>query len=130
MRIYTEKNSITEFSDEYRFLSNFYPVEIECDLSLNMTSTHRVLFPTLEHAYQASKSESAAHHWVISMLETPGKAKRYGRKLPISESWKERRVDIMEYLLRIKFAKGGELAQKLTDTWPKELIEGNTHLSD
>lgn len=127
MRIWTEKNSILEFSGEYRFLSNFYPVHIEDKNPYGNETLPSLTYPSVEHAYQASKSPSLAHRLIIARLHTPGEAKRYGRKLPITESWKEQRVDVMEHLLRIKFAKGGELAQKLTDTWPKELVEGNTH---
>ena len=41
----TRITRITRFHEEYRFLSNFYPVKVEYD---------GVQYPTVEHAYQAA----------------------------------------------------------------------------
>jgi len=106
---------INSFSGPYRFLSNFYPSIIEYD---------GIEYPTAEHAYQAAKTYDTAIKRKISMLDSPGKAKRCGQDVIIRLDWEEVKVDVMEDILRIKF-DNNELFNKLVITIGEELIEGN-----
>lgn len=108
---------LDRFEDQYAFLSNFYP----CTILYN-----GVIFPSLENAYQAAKYTGKdvlnVYHEFAGF--TPGKAKRKGRKLPLRNDWDIVKLEVMEELLRIKFADE-VLKQQLLSTGEEELIEGN-----
>lgn len=108
--------SIKSFSGEYRFLSNFYPTEIE--------SAH-IIFPTTEHAYQASKMLMGIDRMAIAQLSTPGKAKRMGKQLKMRPDWEDAKLDLMKDILIVKFTIP-ELRSKLLSTGDAHLEEGNT----
>lgn len=101
---------INAFTGKYRFLSNFY------------------VFPngkTLEHFYQASKTEDPKWQVKILNAETPGKAKRLGRQAPLNPIWDNIKEIVMLELIRNKFSDP-VLAELLVSTLPHELIEENT----
>lgn len=83
-----------------------------------------VEFPTVEHAYQAAKSEHPLVRESFLQCATPGEAKREGRKVTVRRDWEQIKVSVMRNLLIQKFSDP-ELKQKLLDTAPNELIEGN-----
>jgi ribA/ribD-fused uncharacterized protein len=80
---------------------------------------------TVEHHYQAAKTDDPV--WAASILTapTPLQAKRLGRKAPMRPTWEEEKVAVMLALLRVKFL-WPDLAQKLIDTGDAYLVEGNT----
>jgi ribA/ribD-fused uncharacterized protein len=108
---------ITQFRGElHRFLSNFVPAEVVLD---------GVTYPTVEHAYQASKWPAGSmQREVIHDADTPGKAKRLGQKGMVNTAWFDRRVDIMRDLLAQKFQDPTYRAQLLA-TGDALLIERN-----
>lgn len=83
------------FRGEYWFLSNFYPSEVEYE---------GISYPTVEHAYQAAKTPDIKQRASIAVAETPGKARKLGRKLDIYQNWDNMRVLVMRELLRKKFS--------------------------
>lgn len=93
---------------DYSFLSNFY-------LHGNWT---------VEHHYQAAKTDDP--QWASRILNapTPGAAKKLGRKAPLRPTWEQEKVAVMLALLRVKFL-WPNLAQQLLDTRDATLIEGN-----
>lgn len=107
---------ITSFSGEYRFLSNFYPVDIEYG---NLT------FPSVEHAYVAAKTEDVRERKYIASMSSAGQAKVYGRGLLLRRDWDSVKTPIMTGLVLQKF-RNPELRERLKATHPLELIEGNT----
>ncbi len=109
-------DKITSFSGKYRFLSNFWPCEIKID---------DLTYPSVEHAFQASKTTSSIEKIEIYDADTPGKAKRLGKKVTLREDWETVKVYIMGFLLDEKF-KNPTLRKALLDTGSVELIEGNT----
>lgn len=117
MLVYGEP--ITSFSGEYRFLSNFYPVSIRAirDYSL----------PSLEHAYVTLKCglDQYPEEMEKILWMTPGQIKRYGRTKPMIYDWDNVKLDVMRFLITIKF-RNEELAKLLIATYPRPLIEGNT----
>lgn len=107
---------IDKFDDEYRFLSNFY----FCPLKLG-----GIIYPTVEHAFQAMKTKDKNERMKISLLNTPGEAKRAGRKVKLREDWEDIKLKVMEYLVGLKFNNYIDLKEKLLATGDIELIEGN-----
>ena len=108
---------IESFHDEYRFLSNFFPVSVRYE---------GITFPTVEHAYQAAKTVDEAERWKFAELKSPGQAKRRGRKTAIRADWESVKVQVMSELVRQKFFRHEELAEMLLATEEAELVEGNT----
>ena len=106
---------IDSFSGEYDFLSNFSPAEV-CWAGDS--------YPTVEHAYQAAKSNDPQVRERFAFLKTPGEAKREGRKIAIRDDWESIKINVMRNLLIQKFSDPVLLA-KLKATAPHELIEGN-----
>jgi ribA/ribD-fused uncharacterized protein len=107
---------IDKFSGEYRWLSNFYPSPV---FYLGAE------YPTVEHAYQASKcnSSNALAIEQIHMAATPGIAKKLGRKVELRDDWDRLKQVWMLNFLRQKFS--GSLKEKLIATGDALLIEGN-----
>ena len=108
---------INKFSGEYNFLSNFYPVEIFFE------GMH---YPTVEHAYQASKTIFPLIKRAIQLCKTPGQVKRLGNKTPLRGDWEDVKEFIMETLVSQKFSNDPELIKKLVATGDEELVEGNS----
>ena len=108
---------IAEFSGEHRFLSNFYPSQIELDGKV---------YGTAEHAYQAYKTLDENGRWWIRQLQTPGQAKRAGRHVTIRADWEDIKVEVMRRVVRAKFDQNPRYAEWLLATGSAQLIEGNT----
>lgn len=109
--------AITAFRGDYEFLSNFSPSVVELD---------GVQYPTIEHAFQATKTHDFSQHRAIRNASTPSEAKRLGRKLKRREDWFDISLEVMEDLVRQKFTRYPDLGSKLLATGDAELIEGNT----
>jgi N-glycosidase YbiA len=113
---YLHPSPITEFSGEYRWLSNFWPSVVELD---------GIVFQHVEGAYVAAKTLDIDARYRIQNLLTPGACKREGRKLQLRDDWENVKVSIMETLLRQKFAPDSDLARQLLATGDREIQEGN-----
>ena len=114
---------ISEFQNEYRFLSNFWPVPGGVKLEGS-----KVRFPTVEHAYQAAKVKDITLWRHVASMSLPGEAKRWGRNIALRADWEHVNLPIMLNLVRQKFAND-PLRAKLLGTGEHELIEGN-HWND
>lgn len=106
---------IKRFSGTFNWLSNFYYTPVTLD---------GVLYPSVEHAYQAAKTLDLDAREKIRCLVAPAAAKSDGRKLLLREGWDEMKLNIMLDLLRQKFTHPG-LRAKLVATGTRQLIEGN-----
>ena len=107
---------IDKFQGEFRWLSNFWPAQVEHD---------GITYPTVEHAYQAAKSLVRAERELIAEAGTPGKAKRMGRMVTLRPDWDTLKFPTMLLLVRRKFAHHHTLKRQLLATYPRPLIEGN-----
>jgi ribA/ribD-fused uncharacterized protein len=110
-----EEAAITSFSGEWEFLSNFSESPIEW---------RGHIWPTVEHAYQASKAIFAMDRAKIMQAKTPGQAKRIGQQISCRPDWEEIKVERMLDLLRKKFSQE-PFKSALLQTGKAELIEGN-----
>lgn len=106
---------INSFDGEYRWLSNFSPALIVFD---------GVVYPTVEHAYQAAKTHPSLRD--PFRYGTPGQAKRLGQKVTMRADWELVKVAVMRELIEKKFLPRTTLGDKLVATGNEELIEGNT----
>lgn len=108
--------AITRFRGEYEFLSNMYP---------RVLYVNGEMYPSAEHAFQASKSLDKDVRLGMAVCRSAKEAKQAGRRLNLRSDWENVKVDVMYSILKAKF-EDPELAQKLRDTGDEELIEGNT----
>jgi ribA/ribD-fused uncharacterized protein len=112
--------SIDQFHGQYRWLSNFWPCYIVY---------HDVLYPTVEHAYQAAKVKSPELKIKIKDCATPAEAKDFFQSHGIKPApglTVPKKLAIMEELLKIKFSgKDPLLTRALMHTGDAEIIEGN-----
>lgn len=105
----TEVRRIESFSDVYAFLSNFY--------------VHNGW--SVEHHFQAAKTDDPEWKAMILAAPTPGLAKKLGRRAPLLPTWEEKKIDVMRTLLYVKF-QDIALRRQLLATGNAKLIEGNT----
>lgn len=108
---------IKEFQGEYRWLSNFAPVEI---------NYKGRVYPSVEHAYQSAKSDDDL--WK-AMCQDPaisaGKIKRESRKVKLRTDWDKIKWFVMDECLAEKFRQE-PYRSKLIATGDQLIQEGNT----
>ncbi len=109
------KEIIESLRGENRWLSNFFP----CAINYNGDK-----FLSTEHAYQAYKTEDPLWREAIRIASTPAIAKQKGMKAPLRHNWEDIKDSIMLDVLRLKF-QDTTLRDKLLETYPKYIIEGN-----
>jgi ribA/ribD-fused uncharacterized protein len=139
-------NAIQGFTGEYRFLSNFfllpdYITEVYEDENTGIVQS--IKFPTVEHAYQASKYLTVDRIRLVANSRGPGEAKRQGRLYAARSDWNRIKLDVMLYFVRKKFAMSRMKAMLLAtgdsvlweaNTWGDvfwgvdEFLEGENHL--
>ena len=107
--------TIDRFQGDYRWLSNFWPVEV---------SNCGRMWPTTEHAYQAAKTLDPAEQEEIFNARTPGKARRLGQKVTLRPDWEDVKLRTMFQLLFQKF-QYPDLRERLICTGRHHLIEKN-----
>lgn len=109
------QTTIREFRGDFGFLSNFYESSIWID---------KERYPSVEHAYQAAKTNDASTKRMIREAKTPGIAKRLGKSCQLSTDWDSKKVEVMRTLVREKF-KNPLLRSLLLATEDASLIEEN-----
>ncbi len=110
---------ISEFYGPHSWLSNFYPSEIRYN---------DLVFPTIEHAFQAAKTLDPISQRLIQKALRPKEAKRLGRMVKLRSDWEETKLAVMAALVNLKF-KDPVLRELLLETGDQELVEGN-HWND
>lgn len=134
----THREVISSFTGKYRPLSNFWYADVYpfwWPLTLPA-------FPSNEHAFQAWKvdpnnraytdREKNVWNWLdmvenIRSASSATAAKTKGRSIiSIRPDWEDLKVDVMRYLVQLKFRRHSNLLQLLLDTGDADLIEGNT----
>lgn len=108
--------TISSFSGQYRFLSNFY----QCSVPYA-----GLIYPSSEHAYVAAKTLDLALREAIRDISAPAAVKKYGRILPLRPNWDNLKFGIMYDIVMSKFTTE-PLRSMLIATGGAELIEGNT----
>ena len=108
--------TISKFAGQYDWLSNFYP----CNITYEGIS-----YSSSEHAYQAAKTVDVSERQKIAGLNSPGAAKKAGRKVSMRPDWDKIKFQVMEDILRLKFNGTNQLSILLKSTKNEELVEGN-----
>lgn len=107
---------ISKFDGEYSFLSNFHPWGF----------TYRGIYmPTAEHAFQASKAKYPHDMIWVAESDTPGIAKRRGRKVELKPNWDSDRIGEMLLIVTAKFNSAEDRMNQLLATGENKLVEGN-----
>lgn len=106
-------DAIKSFTGEHAFLSNFYESPFIADM----------LYPTVEHFFQAAKTVDPALRRRISAAPTPGLAKGLGRRVQLRDDWEQIKDDIMYRAVRLKFSAHPSLALMLLATGNRQLVE-------
>lgn len=106
---------VVEFQGEYRFLSNFWPATV-------IVGPH--VYPSAEHAYQASKAITEPERLWVASAPNPAQAKVRGRKIKLRPGWENTKLLRMSRILKAKFSDS-HLGGRLLKTSYRELIEGN-----
>lgn len=107
--------TISDFRSKHAFLSNGYTCNILYE---------NQIFPSVEHAFQAAKTDDLSLREEIRTAPDPNAAKALGRNLVISPDWDGKRLAVMENLLRQKFELNLDLKIKLLMTGDQDLIQG------
>ena len=127
---------IDRFWEQYRWLSNFWEVEIKFD---------GITYPSVEHYYVAMKVDEPQKITIkvdkedvevymdvqqireyISELETSSKAKTFGKEqIKQRKDWEDLKISIMKYGLEQKYNQE-PFRTKLIETGDEYIQEGNT----
>ncbi|MCD8130454.1 MAG: NADAR family protein [Lachnospiraceae bacterium] len=107
---------ITEFQNEYFFLSNFYPCEI---------IYKGVHYHNAEAAFQAQKCSDDKGTEQFAPLNASA-AKKLGRSVTLRHDWELIKVQEMSAIVHEKFKQNPDIRQKLLNTGSEYLEEGNT----
>jgi ribA/ribD-fused uncharacterized protein len=116
-----EPESITRFTGEYRFLSNFAPSSFELP-----GMAGGLVWPTAEHCFQAAKSPTLAGMEAIRNAPTPAEARAMGRAAQLPPGWDHLKKRVMMQIVLAKFSRNPALAALLCATRGRTLVEGST----
>lgn len=108
---------IDTFRNEHAFLSNMH----EC-----VFPWQGLDYPALENAYQAMKCINDADKIQFTQISPP-EAKKLGHKVAMRPDFDKFKYELMKNLLDVKFDEklNPILRQKLLETQPESLVEGN-----
>lgn len=107
---------ITEFQNEYRWLSNFSPVKIKLN---------GLEFPSVEHAYMSAKSDEAEWKKFCSNPNNKaGDVKRQSKYITLKEDWDDIKLEVMKECINQKFSQE-PYRTKLLETGTQYIQEGN-----
>ena len=111
---------ITQFKNEYSFLSNFQLFEKPMDIT-----SKRLVFKTNEHFYQTMKFTDYKVRFEVCNHPSKG-LKSFVRQFTLREDWEDIKLNVMLYGLRYKFSEHNpHLRQKLIWTRNEHIQEGN-----
>jgi ribA/ribD-fused uncharacterized protein len=117
--------AIERFRDAHYFLSSMYVLTNWLDTPCG------IMVPTSEHGYQLSKLVD--EEMQVAVAEAPDgiACKNMTHEFikqgaEVQSDFHDRKLEIMSYWIRQKFARNPDIAAKLLATKDEELIEGNT----
>lgn len=102
-------------TDEYRWLSNFFP----CMIQFEGTE-----FKSVEHAYMSAKSHDPQWKEFCRTEENPGIVKRKSKEIQLRDDWGIIKVEVMRKCLQMKFNQE-PFRSMLLATGTKYIQEGN-----
>lgn len=113
------ENVIDSFTGRYAFLSESYPAPIE----------HAgTVFPSVLHAFQASKTNDRARHAMILLIDDPHEVKKFSWEEKVAWQWIRKKLRLRLEMRRQQFPYGSTLAQQLIDTGEAKIYFHNRFL--
>lgn len=112
-----EAQTISNFHGEYRWLSNFYPVDISLD--------EPWFYASVEHAYMSQKSLDSDWKHFCRDTKSAAEVKSASYTIRLRGDWEHVKEDVMRTCLEQKFTVP-KLQELLLSTGNKTLVEGNT----
>lgn len=109
------QGTISRFVGDYYFLSNFYPTNVWFA---------GIKFKNSEAAFQAMKCINPEDRMRFENL-WPSQAKQLGRLIKLRPDWDQIKEGLMLKICYAKFSQNSDLRDKLIETYPKYLEEGN-----
>ena len=103
---------------ERNWFSNFLPFEKAVEIE-------NIVYRTPEALYQACKTLDVNERRMIAGAETPGKAKRLGRKIKMRKDWDEKKEETMEKVQRLRLRHDNKFKDRLEKS-KGEIVEWNT----
>ncbi len=118
---------INKFDGRFRFLSNFYPCEIEHQgIKYNSVEAFYVAMKVNDQQLINGKYYTPADfREMIAKLLKPGDVKRIGSKVKLRSDWSTKKLEVMNWAVRQKFKNNEQLKDLLLSTGDEELVEGN-----
>ena len=124
------------FRDEFFYLSNMYPSKITLPKELQEEYPYLLMnddvFDSVERAYQYLKSNNPEYKMAIKKATIKGSkivARDYLDNNKIAEyieGFHDKKLEIMELLVNLKFEQNPDLLRKLISTGEKKIEETNT----
>ena len=105
-----------EPANEYRYLSNFYRGDPIHALGREWMDG--------EHLFAALKATTHEDFLKVANAKTPSETKALGRTITLREDWAEVRLDVMRWVLSLKFTLDRPEGRALLETGDAMLIEG------
>jgi ribA/ribD-fused uncharacterized protein len=112
---------IENWSNEFQFLRNDFPCDVEIEEDDGSTYT----YSSAEAAFQAGKTTDQDDREAFVDCIDAHDAKQLGRALPLPPDWDQVRISRMERVLRAKFTDDEDLAERLKGTGSAPLIMVN-----
>ena len=119
---YKKENAPLHFRGHTHPLSNFYPLE---NFRYN-----GVTFQTSEAAYVYEKAtfhQDFRTAEAVRYTNTGFQAKKMGDKIETNRAWQQKKVDVMDNIVRMKLSKCHAAKKALTESGDLELIENTPH---
>lgn len=115
-------NNVIKFSisnhNSYEFLSNFWGEPV---------TLNNLKFKNAEAAFWSQKDPSKANKFINL---SPSEARKLGKSIEGTNNWNQRRIPVMEEVLRAKFNQNSNLKQKLLNTGEAYLVEARAEKPD
>lgn len=118
--------AIVRFREQYQFLSSMYPV------TNGVETQDGIQVASVEIGYQADKFDDYRARARVLNSGNGYEAKRLSRMLTNEgglkerEDWAEKKLGVMQWYVHQKFGRNPDVAEKLVDTHPQTIVEGNT----
>ena len=103
-------------AEEFKFLSNYFRATFTEAIT-------GITWPTVEHYYQAHKTEDPSDFVFIAASSTPKIARERGQKCKMRNGWDEMKESVMYEALILKFTQNDDLREMLLATDGFELVE-------
>ena len=88
-------SQVDQFVGEFAFLSNFYKSTVY---------VNGEAYPTVEHAFQAAKTDDSSTKKIIKNAKNPWEAKKLGKSVQLPVDWDKNKVSVMRELVQEKFS--------------------------